>query len=660
MPAKRKVTPEDIWSIKFVSDPQISPCGTKVVFTLSETVVDKNGYQSAIWLVDESGAVRRLTYAFNKDKPVRDYSPRWSPDGRVLAFLSNRGGSSQLYILDLEGGEARRLTDKHGGVSEITWSPDGRKIAFTARAPKDEDAEKEQNPDLMVFRKLRYKFNGAGYLTDDRPRHIWTVDVKTGSINQITNTKYNDSSPTWSPDGKALAFTSCRVDDETVLFTDIWVQGLGDSEARKIAALNGPARAPRFSPDGRYLSFVGHNKGSKHSATQHLWVVPSAGGEPRCLTAELDRSIGSTAGSDVRFGGGNMLPEWNADSSCLYFTAADHGASRLYRVDLSGNVVTLTQEKHAITGFSVSEGSGRLRIAFTAEDPTHPGELYLYDDGEIHRLTSINDEVVQQWQLSAPENFTFVSQGGWEIEGWIMRPADFEDGKQYPVVVEIHGGPHAAYGWSFYHEFHLLNALGYGVIYTNPRGSRSYGEDFTHGVIGDWGGGDFADIMAAVDYVTNHYSWVDQERIGVTGGSYGGYLTNWIVTQTDRFKAAVTCRSISNLYTKYGVSDIGWYGNKAGMGGADLWDSEDFIMSRSPIRYAPNVRTPLLIIHSLEDYRCPFEQAEQFYVALKRLGNAPVEMVVFKGENHELSRSGKPRNRVERLQRICSWFEQYL
>ncbi|HHW99001.1 MAG TPA: S9 family peptidase, partial [Firmicutes bacterium] len=266
--------------------------------------------------------------------------------------------------------------------------------------------------------------------------------------------------------------------------------------------------------------------------------------------------------------------------------------------------------------------------------------------------------VMAEWQLASAERITMETTPGWEIEGWLMKPVDYTPGNKYPLILHIHGGPHATYGYAFMHEFQLLAANGYGVLYTNPRGSRGYGEEFTKGVVGDWGGGDYADLMSAVDYAVK-LDWVDESRLGVTGGSYGGYMTNWIVTQTDRFKGAVTLRSISNMYTKYGCSDIGWYGNKAGFGGRDLWDSEDFIMERSPIRYAPRVKTPILIIHSEEDYRCPMEQAEQWYVALKRLG-VTTEFVRFAGENHELSRSGKPRNRIDRLNFIVGWFERFV
>ncbi|HHY11941.1 MAG TPA: S9 family peptidase, partial [Firmicutes bacterium] len=274
------------------------------------------------------------------------------------------------------------------------------------------------------------------------------------------------------------------------------------------------------------------------------------------------------------------------------------------------------------------------------------------------RLTSVNEEVLSELQLSQPEYFLFTASDGVELEGWLMKPINFEPGKKYPVVVEIHGGPAVTYGLAFFHEFQVLASNGYGVFYCNPRGSLGYGEWFAQQVIADQGGMDYQDIMALRNYMDT-VEWADSGKVGVTGGSYGGFMTNWIVGHTDRFHAAVTQRSISNWYTKYGTSDIGFYGNRKGMGMRDLWDSEGFLMERSPIRYAPNVNTPILIIHAEQDYRCPMEQAEQWYIALKRLGKT-VEFARFAGENHELSRSGKPWNRRERLRHILRWFGEHL
>ncbi|MBX6724058.1 MAG: S9 family peptidase, partial [Dactylosporangium sp.] len=292
---------------------------------------------------------------------------------------------------------------------------------------------------------------------------------------------------------------------------------------------------------------------------------------------------------------------------------------------------------------------------------TSPGDLWTIslDGTGAARRTGLNDALFEETGLSVPEHFTYEGEGGQELDAWIMKPLGLSEGERAPLVLEIHGGPHTAYGHCFFHEFQVLAARGMGVLFTNPRGSTGHGEAFTRACVGDWGGQDYRDIMAGVDAALKRYAWIDPDRLGVTGGSYGGYMTNWIVGQTDRFRAAVTQRSISNLYSMYGTSDIGFHFNRRELGEAELWEAEERIMERSPIRYARNVATPLLIIHSEEDYRCPMEQAEQFYVALKRLGKT-VEFLRFAGETHELSRSGKPANRKERLERMAAWFERYL
>lgn len=652
---KRKVQIEDVLKIKYVSDPQFSACGKSLAYVISKADIEKNGYHSSIYFVDEKKEVKKITNSVS-DKLVKDVSPSFSPDGKHLAFVSNRDGENKLYLLPLAGGEARVLVDYP--LSSITWSPDSKYIAYAAKDP--ELKEEPENSDRMHFTDLRYKFNGRGYITDKRKTHLWTVEVDTGEITQLTDEKFDDSSPTWCPKSKNVAFASVRHEDERNLWSNIYVVNLESKKTKQLTDLNGPASQPTFSPCGKYISFIGHDKGEEHAASNNIWVVSTEDGEAKNLSLEYDRTVNRGPGSDVRYGGGNNTPIWRADSSAIIFMIGDHGASKLVQVDFDGKVDELTAFKHGISSFNAFEENGQLKLAYVADTLTDVPELYLFANGKQTKMTYTNEKLMDQLGLAPVHNFTYKSAKDWEVEGWVMEPLNKEEGNKYPAVLHIHGGPAAAYGWAFQHEFRLLSSLGYAVVFTNPRGSTTYGEEFANGVIGDWGGHDYDDVIAGIEYAAENYDFIDKDRLGVTGGSYGGYLANWIVTQTDMFKAAVSLRSISNMYTKYGVSDIGWYGNKRGMGGADLWDEEDFIMAASPMRHAPNAKTPILLIHSLEDYRCPFEQAEQFYVALKRLQNAPVELLVFKGENHELSRSGKPMNRRDRLHGITDWFEKYL
>ncbi|HHW18460.1 MAG TPA: S9 family peptidase [Firmicutes bacterium] len=688
---KRPINSKDLWKLKFVGDVEVSPDGKAVVWV--ETVINerRNSYESSIWISrkDPSGVFQkptRLTYGRkSSEEGSLDRSPRFSPDGKYLAFLSNRSGKNHIWVLDMkEGGEARQLTQGDDNVSQIAWSPDGRHLAYVSREPKPKEEKKSDDirtdKDVTVVTKLRYKANGTPGVVDPRPQQIFVVDVETGKSSQLTFGDFDNSSPAFSPDGKHVAFTSCREPDrELVNIPDLWLVPVEGGEPRKLTDGRGPVYSPAFSPDGSLIAFLGHEHRDDGASNTEVLIIPRGGGKIRHLTGDFDRSVGCSIASDSRFDAGRVGPFWSRDGKYIYFVATDKGFSRLYRTSVeTAKVEEVTEILRAPSGAakspseeSLSElpsvvtsmafadpGDAPPTLAFVGGTALNPGDVYVIAGDRLQRITRVNDDLLAQLELSRPEAFTFKAVDGLELEGWMMKPVGFNPGQKYPAVVEIHGGPHSTYGEAFFFEFQLLAGREYGVFYCNPRGSAGYGDKFTHMVVGDWGGMDYQDIMSLKDYVDS-IEWVDKTRVGVTGGSYGGYMTNWIVGHTDRFRAAVTQRSISNMYTKYGTSDIGFFANKRGMGGRDLWDSESFIMERSPIRYAPFVKTPILILHSEEDYRCPMEQAEQWYVALKRLGKT-VEFVRFAGENHELSRSGKPWNRVERLERIAGWFDRYL
>ncbi len=723
MENKRPVTFEDLWRFKFVGDPEIAPDGSKLVWVQTEINADKNTYESAIWMSAVTsekcfGEPVRITYGKQgPEQGAREGSPRFSPDGNYLAFVSNRSGKNHIWLLDMKGGgEARQVTQGDDGVSAITWSPDGKHLAFISREPKKEPEDKEEArkaKDVTVVTKLRYKANGVPYIVDPRPLQLFMVDIESGEKKQLTFGEYDCSSPAFSPDGRSLAFISCREPDHEVeMVPDIWVLTLENGELTKRTDGRGPAGAPVYSPDGKFIAFFGNLRKEVAAAKSEVLVIPVGGGDAQVLTAGFDRSIGCSVSTDTKADAGRSGPYWSHDSKFIYFIATDRGYSKIFRVSIEnsevqevgaaegsplhhdscvcgcGDAASQTFEyPPVITSMAYRYAGGEEIFAFTGGSELNPGDIYAawglskecvtlnpsdvrvkhwqYDVvskkctfDQCCRLTSVNEGVLSELLLSKPEPSLFTASDGVELEGWLMKPVNFEPGKKYPAVLEIHGGPAVTYGLSFFHEFQLLTSNGFGVFYCNPRGSLGYGEWFAQQVIADQGGMDYQDIMSLRDYM-DMVEWVDSTKVGVTGGSYGGYMTNWIVGHTDRFHAAVTQRSISNWYTKYGTSDIGFYGNRKGMGMRDLWDSEGWLMERSPIRYVQNVNTPVLIIHSEQDYRCPMEQAEQWYIALKRLGKT-VEFARFAGESHELSRSGKPWNRRERLRHILRWFDKFL
>ncbi len=360
---------------------------------------------------------------------------------------------------------------------------------------------------------------------------------------------------------------------------------------------------------------------------------------------------------DTRLGSSEAGPVWSEDNESIYFVGSDNGTVSLYETDLEGNLKIRYSDNNHLFGFSYNPDTKSFILGISL--PTDPCNFYkLSADGTLEQLTDVNKTFISEIALSSPEEITFTSSDGLEIQGWLLRPYGFQEGKKYPFVLEIHGGPHAMYGQTFFHELQLLAAKGYVVLYTNPRGSHGYGQEFVNGVRENYGKGDYHDLMEAVDYCLEQYSFIDENRLGVTGGSYGGFMTNWIVGHTNRFKAAVTQRSISNWLSFYGVSDIGFFFTKWEHG-VNLMEDPTELWDISPLKYAENVETPLLILHGEKDYRCPIEQGEQLFITLKHL-NKEVEFIRFPNANHELSRSGNPTLRVARLDNICRWFEKYL
>jgi len=660
--ATRRITIDDLLSLTWVSDPQVSPDGTRVVFV--QRVVDREAdtYRAHLWVAPlDGGPARPFTAG-----PQQDTLPRWSPDGRWIAFLSDRGAPGgepagkkprQIYLIPADGGEARPVTAGHHNPSDLAWAPDGRTLAFVG---KPEPPQGEPG-DVRVVTRVRYKFDGEGYW-DGRYKHIFTVPAAGGAARQLTTGDFDHVDPAWSPDGRALACVSNRSSEaDFTNVTDIWVVPAEGGEPRRLTRSLGPCAQPAWSPDGSLIAYLAHDNAYMGATHTGLWIVPAAGGPATHLTAGFDRSLGHHIITDMRAHVTAGGPVWTPDGRRIFVLIADGGTTQLGVVEVAGGAVTaLTAARREIYGCGFSRSTAVAVIA--ASDPATPGDLWVLRlaGGEVReqRLTAVNQALLGEVRLSVPERFTCEGADGWPVEGWVMRPVDFQAGARYPTVLQIHGGPHGAYGEAFFHEFQLLAAEGFAVVYTNPRGSQGYGQRFTAATHHDWGGKDYEDLMRALDAAIARYPFIDPQRLGVAGGSYGGFMTNWVIGHTDRFKAAVTMRSISNHLSQWGTSDLAFMKGFWEFPG-DPWEAPTWYWERSPLAYVARITTPLLILHSEMDLRCPMPEAEQLFVALKKL-RREVVFVRFPNESHDLSRAGRPAHRVERLRWIVRWFADHL
>jgi dipeptidyl aminopeptidase/acylaminoacyl peptidase len=661
-PSPRGVTPEDYFSFEFISDPQISPDGKLAAYVLTKVDRAQNRRNTSIWMVATDGS--RAPWQFTTS-PQSSSSPRWSPDGKSLAFLSSRPESTpaaapaagtassgtaeppraQVYVLSMNGGEARRITNLKNGVSGFRWSPDGTRFVAVSRiGPGDGKGENKDRSDVRHYKNSSYKFNDTGWF-DDRRTHLWVVDAKSGEAKQITEgDDWNDSDPQWSPDGRRLAFVSNRSgkEYEENRNTDVWMVSAAGGKLIKISDHDEADNQPRWSPDGEWIAFTGELHDRDHPK---IFLAPSSGGSPSVLAAN---------GLDLIPGG----LDWSGDGKSLYFETGVKGELQLFRVDLPAQSVTqVTSGPRALR--SADFNFATKTIVYLVNDFKHLDNLYTAGlDGKNERkLTNLNEALWKQLQFAEVERFSYKSADDWDIDAFFVKPIGWQAGKKYPLILSVHGGPAGQYGVDWYHEFQVYAARGYAVLFTNPRGSTGYGQKFERGIVNEWGGKDYQDVMNGLDAALKQYPWIDRDRLGVTGGSYGGYMTNWIVGHTDRFKAAVTLRSLSNFISDDGTRD-GAYGHTPDFGG-DIFQRYELYWDRSPLKYAQNVKTPTLILHSDNDYRVPIEQGEQWFRALKHFG-VTTEIVFFPRENHNLTRTGEPKHLVESLNWQLYWFDRFL
>ncbi|WP_367387002.1 S9 family peptidase [Bacillus vallismortis] len=656
---KKLITAEDITAIVSVTDPQYVPDGSRAAYVQSQVNQEKDSYTSNIWVYEtKTGGSVPWTYG---EKQSTD--PRWSPDGRTLAFISDREDDiAQLYLMSAEGGEARKLTNIPYGVSKPVWSPDGESVLVTVSLGGEEriDDQKKKEPDSfepVEVQGLSYKRDGKG-LTRGAYAQLVLVNLKSGEVKQLTNRKADHGDPAFSPDGKSLVFSAdlTEADDASKLH-DVCMMSLETGDFKVITSHRGSFGPSSFSPDGRYLALLGHEQEYQNATLEKAWLYDLEQDRLTCLTEMLDVHLADALIGDSLIGGAEQRPVWTKDSQGFYVIGTDQGSTGIYYISIEGLVYPIRIEKEYINSFSISPDEQHFIASVTK--PDRPSELYSIPLGQKEkRLTGVNDKFVGEHTMSIPEDIQYVTEDGVTVNGWLMKPAQTEEETSYPLILNIHGGPHMMYGHTYFHEFQVLAAKGYAVVYINPRGSHGYGQEFVNAVRGDYGGKDYEDVMQAVDEAIKRDPQLDPERVGVTGGSYGGFMTNWIVGQTNRFKAAVTQRSISNWVSFHGVSDIGYFFTDWQLE-HDMFADTEKLWDRSPLKYAANVETPLLILHGERDDRCPIEQAEQLFIALKKMGKDTM-LVRFPKASHNLSRSGHPGQRIKRLNYISSWFDQYL
>ena len=669
---RRTITAEDLYRFRLVNDCDLSPDGRHVVFSVQRVDEETEKKYTNLWLASTDGGE---TTPFTRGDHA-DTKPKWSPAGSTIAFLSNRDDKDQpqIYLIPFAGGEARRLTDLKGEFASIEWSPDGSRLLCQFRKKDQEAIEREednQKKELgIVSRRIErvfYKLDGDGFLPNER-WHIWTIDAETGEGTRLTDSPvYDELDPRWSPDGEEIVFCSNHADDPDLDpdAVDIFVLPTEGGEPRKLNTPIGDKSKPAFSPDGERVAYFGQEGRGDWWKNTSLWVVPADGsGEAQNLTAQFDLHVGASTLNDLPGTLPLSPPTWSQDGARIYVQISERGNTTLRAVDLAragsdeGPTLSTVVGGDGVVGtFHLDDDQNR--VAYLHADMLEPAEVWTckLDNGTPAKLSHLNRELLDEIDLGEVQEVWFDGPSGDQLQGWIVTPPDFDPSGQYPLILEIHGGPRLQYGNFFMHEFFFLAAQGYVVGFTNPRGSRGYGEEHARAIWNCWGTADYEDLMAWADYLVT-LPYVDTERMGVGGGSYGGFMTNWIIGHTDRFAAAVTMRSVSNQISMYGSSDFNWVFQQE-LGNQPPWEAFDNYWEQSPISHIGSATTPTLVIHSENDLRCPMEQGEQVFVALKKLG-VDTEMIRYPEEPHGLSRAGRTDRRVDRLGHILRWFDKYV
>ncbi len=655
----RGITAEDFYRLAEVRDARISPDGSKVLFTLVRAVRDRNAYDADLHLVPSAGGEgQRLTTS-----EAMDEGGRWSPDGRTIVFTSDRSGTSQVWLIPVAGGEARARTNRPLGARNPAFSPDGERIAFLgkvlpegeARGAREPGAKGKEGPgiekdaegrefagDVQVIERMVYR-RETQYLDGSRT-HLFVVPVASGEPVQVTVGDFDVREFAWSPTGASLAFVANRNGDPDLdQNDDVWViSAEGGGEPRRLTLNDGPDLSPAWSPDGKWIAYVGTEAIDDLKAEEDLWVVPAEGGKPVNLTATFSNDPES--------------PVFSPNGGSILFRATVRGNVHVFTVPREGGEVEQRiGGDRAISDFSVSRDGNT--IAFVASDPMHPPALsVILRDGTGEKpLHDPNGELLAGLSIAKPEEIRVATSPG-PVHGWVLRPPNFNPSLKYPCVLYVHGGPYSFFGNRFSQEFQFLAARGFVVLYANPRLSSGYGAEWRRAAGGEWGGPVFQDLTAALAHLVS-LDFVDQERLGIAGGSFGGYMAAWAIGHTNRFKAAVVERCVSDLLSFWGTTDVPRFVEME-FGGLP-WDNLDRLRNQSPLSYLDRANTPTLLIAGERDWRTPPSQTELVHRALRRRG-VPARMVVYPREGHDLARRGEPVHRVDRMNRIAGWFETYL
>ncbi len=720
--AKRAITEKDLFEFVWIADPQVSPDGARVVFARVVTDDKRTGYETSIWMVATSGKEVPVRLTNGKHDAHARWSPDGKRIAFVRGGEKDDSGKprpGQIAILPLAGGEARIITDLPKGAAGPVWSPDSRRIAFSSSTTAEDikkeqrkkndvrtggastladskdstatsgsaatkaDSDRDHESDIHIITRAVYRSNDEGYLDLKRHDHIWVVDVpstsdETAKPVQLTSGDYDEDEIVWTHDGSRIYFLTSRVDEPYYETGSTDIYSVSSSVPSTGGGLEKLATVPMdiygltLSPDGHRLAFHGSVTQPVRSYSQpDLWILDlAANAQLRNLTAGYDFDVGSSVFGDnaAPRGGGRSTLFWSPDGRWLFDIVEKQGRTTLVRVDAQGAVTEITHGDQAVLNFSVSPDA--LTAVALVSTPVMIGDLFTVSvsenrsenqsDSQIGaqtRITDANKTLWSQLNLTEPEEINYKSFDGLPIQGWIQKPPDFDPKKKYPLILNIHGGPHAAYGWVFDHEFQWMAAKGYVVLYINPRGSTSYGQDFGNIIQYHYPGDDYRDLMVGVDEVLKR-GYVDAKKLGVTGGSGGGVLTDWTVTQTDRFAAAVSQRDISNWASWWYTADFTLF-QPRWFKAPPFQDPQDYA-NRSAITFVEKIHTPMMFILGQADYRTPQDSGgEQLFRALKYL-KRPTAMVVFPRETHELSRSGEPWHRIERLDNIVGWFDRWL